>query len=181
MSILKIYNAKAVLENSILENASIIIEDGKIIGVEQGNPDIADCEKIDANGNFVSAGFIDIHTHGAGGSDFMDCTIDACKAISKAHAEHGTTLLYPTTLASDNAELMTFLEVYNTAKPIVEGARFGGIHLEGPYFSGAAKGAQNIVEQKLPTAEEVEKIWTLSKGRILRLLVGERTCGNRWS
>ncbi|MBR7105561.1 MAG: hypothetical protein IKC88_01110, partial [Opitutales bacterium] len=73
MSILKIYNAKAVLENSILENASIIIEDGKIIGVEQGNPDIADCEKIDANGNFVSAGFIDIHTHGAGGSDFMDC------------------------------------------------------------------------------------------------------------
>lgn len=158
MSILKIYNAKAVLENSILENASIIIEDGKIIGVEQGNPDIADCEKIDANGNFVSAGFIDIHTHGAGGSDFMDCTIDACKAISKAHAEHGTTLLYPTTLASDNAELMTFLEVYNTAKPIVEGARFGGIHLEGPYFSYKFRGAQDPKHLRNPSPEEYMEI-----------------------
>ncbi len=47
---------------SIIQNASFVIENGKITSL---NPSKAptDCKKIDANGNVVLPGFIDAHTH----------------------------------------------------------------------------------------------------------------------
>lgn len=154
----KIFNAKVVLPDSVSDGSSIIIKDGKIVGVQRGNPEISDCLTIDAKGNFVAPGFVDMHTHGAGGADFMDCTVEACETVSLTHAKHGTTLLYPTTLASDNAELLEFLKVYNIAKPKVKGAKFGGIHLEGPYFSYKFRGAQDPKHLRNPDPAEYMEI-----------------------
>ncbi len=155
---LKIFNARAVLENEILDGASVVIGGGKILGVERGNPEITGCDAIDARGAHVSAGFVDLHTHGAGGADFMDCTAGACETISRAHAEHGTTLIFPTTLASDNAELFRFFEVYSKVKDSVSGARFGGIHLEGPYFAPKFMGAQDPKYLRDPDPAEYMEI-----------------------
>ena len=43
-------------------------------------------------------GFIDLHTHGGGGHDFMDGTAEAVEGACRAHLVHGTTSLCPTTL-----------------------------------------------------------------------------------
>ena len=140
----KIHNGKIITPYRIMPVGCVCIEDGKICEISEGDLPFADAEIIDAKGNYVSPGFIDLHTHGAGNSDFMDATVEACLQIAKMHAKYGTTGLYPTTLASTNEELFKTFEIYRQAKAKnTEGSAFLGFHLEGPYFAMNQKGAQD--------------------------------------
>lgn len=156
--IIRIFNGEIITPERNLGTGTVIISDGKIIGVEQGNCEVTDSISYDAQGGFIAPGFIDLHTHGAGGSDFMDCTEQDCLTIAREHLRHGTTLLYPTTLASDNQELLRFLDVYDRIKELRAGAAFGGLHLEGPYFAYAFRGAQDARYLRNPAPEEYMEI-----------------------
>ena len=140
----KIINGKIITPYRILSEGILCIEDGKICEVSEKNIDFPDAEIIDAEGQYVSPGFIDMHSHGAGDSDFMDGTVDAFLKIAETHAAHGTTGLYPTTLTSTNEELYKTFEIYRRAKALnKKGAALLGFHLEGPYFAMSQKGAQD--------------------------------------
>ena len=140
----KIFNGKVITPYRIIQNGCVCIEDGKICEVSECDIDFPDAEIIDARGNYISPGFIDLHSHGSGGSDFMDGTIDAYLQIAETHARHGVTGLYPTTLASTNDELYQTFEIYRQAKQRnTKGAAFLGFHLEGPYFAMSQRGAQD--------------------------------------
>lgn len=156
--IIRIFNGEIITPERNLGTGTVIISDGKITGVEQGNCEVPDSISYDAQGGFIAPGFIDLHTHGAGGSDFMDCTEQDCLTIAREHLRHGTTLLYPTTLASDNQELLRFLDVYDRIKEQRAGAAFGGLHLEGPYFAYAFRGAQDARYLRNPAPEEYMEI-----------------------
>lgn len=156
--IIRIFNGEIITPERNLGIGTVIFSDGKIIGVEQGNCEVPDSISYDAQGGFIAPGFIDLHTHGAGGSDFMDCTEQDCLTIAREHLRHGTTLLYPTTLASDNQELLRFLDVYDRIKELRAGAVFGGLHLEGPYFAYAFRGAQDARYLRNPAPEEYMEI-----------------------
>ncbi|MCQ2164622.1 MAG: N-acetylglucosamine-6-phosphate deacetylase [Bacteroidales bacterium] len=154
MNKFKLSGGEVITPDQNLGVATVLIEDGVIVGVEKGFVESGDYEDIDVSGQYVMPGFIDLHSHGAGNSDFMDCTADACLMIAREHARHGTTLLFPTTLASDNAEMMRFLDVYEGVKDQSEGAAFGGLHLEGPYFSYEFRGAQDPKYLKNPDPKD---------------------------
>lgn len=154
MNKFKLSGGEVITPDQNLGVATVLIEDGVIVGVEKGFVESSDYEDVDVSGRYVMPGFIDIHSHGAGNSDFMDCTADACLMIAREHARHGTTLLFPTTLASDNAEMMRFLDVYEGVKDQSEGAAFGGLHLEGPYFSYEFRGAQDPKYLKNPDPKD---------------------------
>jgi len=89
-------------------------------------------------------GFIDIHVHGAAGHDFMDGTADACKAVLRHHALHGTTAVAATTLSGSQPDLVRAVQaiVDSSKKPAAGTAEICAIHLEGPYLSPARSGAQ---------------------------------------
>lgn len=126
-----------------IENSYIIIEDGKIRDICSGNLPEAD-EVIHAEGYYVSPGFIDMHTHGGGGFDFMDGTAEAIIGASMLHMQYGTTSIVPTTLTSTDEELFTVFECFKEAKEQMKnGPDLLGLHLEGPYFSPAQAGAQD--------------------------------------
>lgn len=156
-----IINGRVICGDSIIEGKVLELENGKIRGI--GDSVTAGARVIDAEGRYVSPGFIDIHTHGAGGSDFMDGTVDAYRAATRMHALHGTTLLYPTTCTSTNELLFDSFETYRkAAQECKDGAQLGGFHLEGPYFPPVQAGAQDPRFLRSPRPEDYGPI--LEKG-----------------
>lgn len=159
----KLAGGEIITPDRNLGIGTVLVEDGCIIGVETGLTEANDYQTVDASGMYVMPGFIDIHTHGAGNADFMDCTQEACLTIAKEHAKHGTTLLFPTTLSSDNDEMFHFLEVYEKVKGQEVGAAFGGLHLEGPYFAYEFRGAQDPRYLKNPDPSDYMPILEATK------------------
>ncbi|MGI6046844.1 MAG: N-acetylglucosamine-6-phosphate deacetylase [Petrimonas sp.] len=160
-----IQNGKIIFPDKIKENISIVCEQGKVTAiVHPGEVHLKKGDKvIDAKGNYVSSGFIDIHTHGGGGHDFMDGTVEAYLGAAETHAKHGTTALLPTTLTSTTEELIqTFATFREAVKQNRKGAKFIGLHLEGPYFSYNQRGAQDPKYLRNPEPAEYNEILAAS-------------------
>ena len=145
--------------------ADIGILEGKITFIGSADEELKSTavRMIDAAGKVVSPGFIDIHTHGAGGADYMDGTVDAYLTAAKMSARHGATLVFPTTLTSSNEVLFDTFDLYEAAVAAnTEGAAFGGLHLEGPYFNPAQAGAQDPRYLRNPQPEDYLEILSRS-------------------
>ena len=127
---------------------------------------------IEAKGLYLAPGFIELHTHGGGGHDFMDNTPEAVIGACQTHLQHGTTAILPTTLSSSNEELFSNLDLIDKISKTKEGMpEILGIHLEGPYLSAQKKGAQDPRYIKNPDPAEYKhiyancpsiKIWTVA-------------------
>lgn len=182
-------NARIITPYRILPPGwSLEVTGGKIAMLTDGPIDAEHFpgEVIDAEGCYLSPGFIDMHTHGAGGHDFMDGTLEAILAACRTHMHYGTTSIVPTTLSSQRDELVRNLTLIDEAAKITDHMpNILGSHLEGPYFSPAQYGAQDMrylknpnPKEYLPILERFPRIlkWTLAPeldgamemGRILR-------------
>lgn len=135
-----------------IENGSVLIKDGKILEINPSNTN--ETEVIDAEGLYLSPGFVDVHIHGAGGHDTMDGTFEAINEISKTIVKHGTTSFTPTTMTVSVDAIKKSMEVIKEAKVNgTDGALVLGAHLEGPFISPSAIGAQNPNYLIPPTME----------------------------
>ena len=148
MMITKIING-SVLINGQFENTVLYLENGKIKAIGGDHPYD---QTVDAKGNYVTPGFIDLHCHGGGGADFNDGNAEAVKTAVLAHLRFGTTTIYPTVTSAG-------IDGMERAICAIEEARkdlpsIAGIHLEGPYFSPAQTGAQSGSALKNPVKEE---------------------------
>ncbi|GKX67673.1 N-acetylglucosamine-6-phosphate deacetylase [Inconstantimicrobium mannanitabidum] len=142
-----------------IEQGSILIENGKI---KEINPSkYYDEDVLDANGLYISPGFIDVHIHGAGGYDTMDGTSEAINTISKTIAKHGTTSFTPTTMTVSIEDIRKSLSVIkNLKKSGCDGAHVLGVNLEGPFINQSAIGAQNpkyILPPSISTYKDIIK------------------------
>ncbi len=168
-----IKNGQVIFKDHI-EKKDILMEDGIIKKI--GNLS-EECEQIDAKDYYVSPGFIDIHTHGGAGFDYMAGTLDAFKAATSLHLAHGTTSIVPTTVAADIDYTIQFLKQFDQIKnhPKIP-VRLLGVHLEGPYLSLEQKGAIPKQYIKNPTKEEYERILSASP-HILRWTIAPELDG----
>lgn len=113
----------------------------------------ADLE-LDYTGRYLSPGFIEMHTHGAGGHPFLTDDAKTVAAACEHHLMHGTTTILPTTLTAPIEVIEKAVKAIKTARD--EGltrANILGAHLEGPYLSKNQCGAQNT-ELITPPIEE---------------------------
>ncbi len=115
--------------------------------------------ELDIGENYLSAGFIDTHTHGAAGADFTFCSAEEAVRAANYHFGHGVTSILPTTLASDRENTLRALE--NLRAAAASGKLKGsivGAHIEGPYFAPSMAGAQNPKYLTDPVKEDYEEI-----------------------
>jgi len=156
---LKISNGKIITPAKIINGGTVLVSNGIITAVSEGDLDAPAATLIDAGGKYISPGFIDIHIHGGGGHDFMDNTIEAFLGVAELHAKYGTTAMSPTTLTSSKEDLLETLRVYEIADgQNINGSQFIGMHLEGPYFAINQRGAQDPRYIRDPDPEEYKEI-----------------------
>ncbi len=137
-----------------------------------------DALHIDAGGFYISPGFIDLHVHGGGGSDFMDATPADVEKVMCYHAAHGTTSLCPTTAAASTGEILAALEAISLYRG--GGERFGralGAHIEGPYFAAAKRGCHLPEHIRHPQRAEWERI--LEHGPVASMTLAPELPGTR--
>ena len=148
-------------------NGYVTVNDGKIIGVTAEMPN---CDRIyDYTGRYVSPGFIDLHTHGAGGNGFTDSSPDEVVAGCNVHLAHGTTTILPTVMAAPFAVMERSLRDISAAKQSGRvKSNLIGAHLEGPYLSAAQCGAQCPTYITPPVREEYETLIRRYGGDIAR-------------
>lgn len=131
-----------VVSEGIEKKSDIYLKDKQIIAVT--TEELPYDKEIDASGRYAASGFIDMHTHGAGGFDFLDNTEEAFIKISQEHAKHGATSIVPTITSSTKESMIEAAEVFGRVKGRnINGANLLGLHLEGPYFAMSQKGAQD--------------------------------------
>jgi len=154
----QIINGRVLTPQGWIEGGSVLTE-GTVIKniykdsrVREGVDNV-----IDAEGGYVLPGGIDIHVHGGGGRDFMECSEDAFVTAVEAHRRHGTTAIFPT-LSSSTVPMIR--EALATCDKLMADPMSGvmGLHLEGPYFNPKMAGGQLPENIKLPRAEEYKPI-----------------------
>lgn len=159
MEQLIITNGKVITPYRIIPQGTVVVTGSKITAVYEGEIDLSDADVIDAKGNYISPGFIDIHVHGGAGHDFMDGDWKGFLKIAELHAKNGTTAMVPTTLTSEREHLIKTLDIYEKAhKNNKNGAEFLGLHLEGPYFAMNQRGAQDPRYIRDPNPDEYQEI-----------------------
>jgi N-acetylglucosamine-6-phosphate deacetylase len=143
-----IVNAKILYEDNIIEGKTVLF-DKKIVNITD-KIDEDDIEIINANGAYVSAGFIDLHIHGSGGADVMDATPEALENISSALLQTGTTSFLATTMTMSQERIDKALQNIQLHSQDVTGAEILGVHLEGPFINTSKHGAQDKVYIQTP-------------------------------
>lgn len=135
----RIKSNRIVLSDGIFEGY-VYFEGDQIIEVTQRDLPVE--EEYDMTDRYVSAGFIDIHTHGGGGNPFegsVDEIVEGCNF----HLRHGTTSICPTISAAEFESMAGSVERIRLAMSDsrIKGTVLGA-HLEGPYLSKKQSGAQ---------------------------------------
>ena len=154
---IKISGGRVILRDRVAENMDLYVENGVIAAITQEKRPFD--REIDARGQYVSPGFIELHTHGGGDSDFLDGTAEAFLTASELHASHGVTTLIPTATSGTLEDTLNLNAAYEEAvRRNTHGADMPGIHLEGPYFAYGQRGAQDPRHLRDPRPEEYNKI-----------------------
>ncbi|MBQ9783876.1 MAG: N-acetylglucosamine-6-phosphate deacetylase [Clostridia bacterium] len=148
-----------VIKNGKILNESVYFADGKILSKREAKLLGAPDRVIDAKGNYVSAGFIDLHVHGGGGYDFMDGTVEAIRGAIEFHGKHGTTAICPTATSGPYEDMVKMFAAYKEVQASDHnGADMIGIHMEGPYFALSQMGAQDPRFIRDPDPAEYERL-----------------------
>jgi len=141
-----IKNVNLILPDQLLTDGWLIIESGKIANFGTGSLPATDSAAIiDGQGQYVLAGFIDIHVHGGASYDFMDAGAEELDGITSFHMKHGTTAMLATTVTGSQEQLSAVLKSVASYRQqaSMPYTQLVGVHLEGPFVNPKWKGAQN--------------------------------------
>jgi N-acetylglucosamine-6-phosphate deacetylase len=136
---------------------------------------------IDATHLTLLPGLVDVHVHGANGSDTMDASIDALHTMAQFYARHGVTAFLATTWTDSQDRItaaLTAVKKYMAVPPTPKGATLLGVHLEGPYINRDKGGAQNLELIRRADRDEV-LIW-LELGIIRLISLAPEFPENHW-
>ena len=131
----RVFTGGEILETEVL------VRDGRIAAIGD-HLDRAGADVVELQGNILSPGFIDVHTHGGAGVDINAASYEDLSKLAAFFASQGVTgflasILTDTVEATERA-IDTICRFMEAPTP---GAKCLGIHLEGPFLCLKYKGA----------------------------------------
>ena len=139
-----IVNGRVVLADKVVTDTAVIFDEKikAIVPVSEVNPD--EYEMIDAKGNLVAPGLVDIHIHGYLGEDASDGSEEGLRKMAAGIAANGVTSWCPTTMTIAKDEIVKAFDTARKVKAEKEcyGAKILGVNSEGPFINPSKKGAQ---------------------------------------
>lgn len=139
-------NLTIYAENEVIENGSILIENGKIVKIYKvSDAGVEADEVVDGKGNIAIPGYIDSHVHGGRGFDVGNGTLEAIYGMRDYYQEHGVTMIYPTFMTNELSIIEEGLKNLRIAmKTNAPGkAEIAASHIEGPFLNPMYKGCQS--------------------------------------
>ncbi|UCR88724.1 N-acetylglucosamine-6-phosphate deacetylase [Mycetocola spongiae] len=132
-------------------------------------------ELIDASGQILTPGFIDIHAHGGGGFSYEDgpAAVDAALSL---HRAHGTTRSVLSLVTGDVEELMRRVGVI--ADLAEDNPLILGSHLEGPFLDPGHRGAHDPEYLIEPDIRDVDRLIAAGQGTICQVTLAPELPGS---
>ncbi len=165
---LLITNATVCTPDRRITNGAVLVDDGRIRRVGStadllagGVP--ADAARVDAGGDYLVPGFIDLQFNGGFGHDF---TVDPSSIweVAAGLGRYGVTAFLPTVITSPLATVEAARRVVAAGRPSgFVGATPLGLHVEGPFLNPRKKGAHNPAHIQAATLAAVEG-WSPERG-----------------
>lgn len=141
------------------------------------------CSANDQIRAYVSPGFIDIQVNGYMGMDYSSATLqpEHLESMVRSMAATGTTQHCPTIVTASQDRILRNLELIRTtrdASPLLQHA-IPGIHVEGPYISGAdgARGTHDAAFVRNPDLNEFKEWQDAAKGLVKIVTLAPETKG----
>lgn len=134
---------------------------------------------IDAQGQALLPGFIDLHVHGALGFEAMDASHDGLQEMARFYARHGVTGFLATTWTADYPATRAVVNlIRDLPGPLEGGASVLGVHLEGPYLNQARCGAQDT--NQIRRVNKAEALEFLDSGVVRLIALAPEYPENMW-
>lgn len=159
-------------DDESIENAAVVVSEGKVkLIAKQTDEAIVnlmkdpDVKVYDFKDQIIVPGFIDMHTHGGVGVDFIEPSLEKVERVAACLASEGVTSFCTSTMVlspEDEKELLAKLGSYSDIKH----ARNLGIHLEGPHMNPKYHAMMDLRYLRNPNIEEMKENLALSQGRI---------------
>lgn len=170
-----LYNARKVDADGITDDFWMATEGSKIIGTGTGTAARPETQTtIDAGGQWLTPGFIDIHCHGGAGFSFSN-DADKLGAALEPHRLRGTTRSV-ISLVSDSIESMA-RSLGVIANLHQRDSRVLGSHIEGPFLSEDFRGAHDATAIRSPNQRDVQALLEAADGTMVQVTIAPELSG----
>jgi len=157
------HSARKLDASGQVDDFWMLVDDGVIVSTGSGPERPAAATEVDAAGDWLTPGFIDLHGHGGGGYAY-DRGPEQLLAALQTHRAHGTTRSVLSLVAAPLPSLiesLDFIADLSKDDPLVLGS-----HLEGPYLAPAHRGAHDPAALHEPEPAEVEQLISAARGTL---------------
>lgn len=166
-------NADIFTGEKIVSNKSLLIQNGKIVGIVKNDEWPADTEIIDCKGGLLTPGFIDLQIYGDG--NYLFSAMPDGKLFHKMAdrlVRKGTTSLF-ITLATNSYDV--FEDAMNVVHAFPHPA-IKGVHLEGPFINPEKRGAHILKYIKTPEVSDVRRLIESGEGTLKMMTLAPEQC-----
>jgi N-acetylglucosamine-6-phosphate deacetylase len=169
-------------EPESLSPGYVLIEDGWITAVADGDPPRTPDERLD-HGVLVP-GFVDLQVNGYYGVEFDAVQEPEWRLVAERLPETGTTAFVPTFITAPLPQLNDSLKTAAALIPALAQdeanlphARVLGVHVEGPFINPVRGGAHNKAWMTDPTPEAVSGLLDAAQGHLAIITLAPERAG----